>query len=271
MKKFLTLMGLCNIVEIVLVLYLTYWRETFWNFVATKSLVGFTSYLAIFTGVALTLCIVVAMSTYFGLRAAICWREVLNSKAFGLKRTNIENVNQRIQEDCKKYPDLVIAIGGGLIKAIVYIIVFSITLVLNFSWVYLGLIMAYSILSTFIAQYIGYPLIKLNYKTQQAEATYRNTLTKISFTKCVKIQINLARKIKHLEYFQSLYGQLGVIIPLVIIAPKYFTTAMTLGTLMQANSIMSTLTENSSYGINVFKSFNKLLSCRKRLKEIDLI
>jgi vitamin B12/bleomycin/antimicrobial peptide transport system ATP-binding/permease protein len=264
-------MGVLGILEIAMVLYLTEWRKHFWTYVSDKNLEGFILYLGIFTGVALLLCVIVATATYTGTRAAIAWRQILNERAIKLQHINVENVTQRIQEDCSKYPDLVMTIGYGVLKATVYLVVFSIALCVEFNYIYLLLITAYAILATVVAKKIGNPLIKLNYQMQQTEATYRGNITAPNFKDCIMIQLSLARKLKHLQYFQSLYGQLGVVIPLIIIAPAYFTTAMLLGSLMQANSIMSTITDNMSYGINNFDVFNKLLSCHKRLKELGVL
>lgn len=183
----------------------------------------------------------------------------------------IENLSQRLQEDCSKYPDLVMIIGYGVARASVYLIVFSVTLIIEFNVYYLLLISGYAIIATGIARAIGHPLIKLNYQAQQTEASYRNKLSAPNFKECLLIQLRLAKKLKHLQYFQSLYGQLGVVIPLIIVAPAYFGSAMLLGSLMQANSIMSTITDNLSYGINNFDVFNRLLSCRKRLQEISVL
>ncbi len=271
MKKFIVAMGVLGILEISLVLYLTFWRKVFWDYVASKNLHGFIEYLAIFTCVALALCVITALATYMSTRAAIKWREILNARAHIYKRSAIENVNQRIQEDCSKYPDLVMVIGYGVVRAIVYLVVFSITLVIEFNVHYLLLIAGYAIIATVIARTIGHPLIKLNYQAQQTEASYRNKLSAPNFKECLVIQLTLAKKLKHLQYFQSLYGQLGVVIPLIILAPAYFGSAMLLGGLMQANSLMGTITDNLSYGINNFDVFNKLLSCRKRLQEIEVL
>ncbi len=271
MRKFIVAMAALGIMEIALVLYLTFWRKVFWDYVASKNLHGFIEYLAIFTVVALALCIITALATYMSTRAAIKWREILNERAHIHKNSNIENCNQRIQEDCAKYPDLVMIIGYGVARAIVYLTVFSITLVIEFNVYYLLLIAGYAIIATGVARTIGHPLIKLNYQAQQTEASYRNKLSAPNFKECLLIQLTLAKKLKHLQYFQSLYGQLGVVIPLIIVAPAYFGSAMLLGSLMQANSIMSTITDNLSYGINNFDVFNKLLSCRKRLQEIEVL
>lgn len=271
MKKYLIAVGFLGAIEIALVLYLTTWREIFWNYVAAKDLEGFILYLGIFTVVALCLCVITASATYLATKAAIHWRVKLNEKGLALKHLSMENTNQRIQQDCSDYPNLVVNIVYGVVRSIVYCVVFSIALSIQFTIMYLLLISAYAILSTYIARKVGHPLISLNYQAQQVEATYRNSLTVRNFCECLQVQFSLARKLKHLQYFQSLYGQLGVVIPLIIIAPAYFSTGMTLGSLMQANSIMSTISDNLSYGINNFDVFNKLLSCRRRLLELGVL
>jgi ABC-type uncharacterized transport system fused permease/ATPase subunit len=83
--------------------------------------------------------------------------------------------------------------------------------------------------------------------------------------------LGLAKKQKHLTYFQQFYGQLGVIVPLLIIAPLYFSSGMTIGTLMRFNSLGATILDNMSYGINSFGLINRLISCRKRLKEVNIL
>lgn len=271
MKKWLVALGLVNIVEVLLVLGLTFWREHFWNAISSKDIHGFFFYLGIFAVLTLVLCFVTSSSVYFGTRAAISWRKKLSILADKFKKSKIENIRQRLQQDCFDYPNLCIILGSGAFKAFLYIILFTLSIIFNFNTIWLFWIIGYSILSTVIANYIGKPLVHLNYENQMLEATYRRSLTKLNFRKCIDIQIKLAKKLKHLQYFQSFYGQLGVIIPLLIIAPEYFSTTMTLGHLMQANSTMSTLADSLSYGINSFDQFNKLRSCRKRLLEIGMI
>lgn len=271
MRKYVVIMLLLGVSEIALALYLTYWRASFWTYVVAKNYLMFGQSLVIFTLVALSLCVITASATYAGSLAAIQWRKKLNEKALSKKNLKIENVSQRIQQDCSEYPTLVITIGWGLVKAIMYVLVFSISLIHEFSYIYLLIIAAYAILSTYIAKKIGNPLVSLNYQSQQIEATYRNTLEEPDFKGCLKLMLSLATKLKHLQYFQSLYGQLGIIIPLLIIAPAYFTGGMLIGGLMQARSLMETIGDNLSYGINSFDIINRLLSSRKRLKEMGVL
>lgn len=270
MKKYITLMVLLGLVEIGLALYLTSWREHFWTSIQLKQQGEFLHQLGIFTIVALTLCFVSAYAGYCGNLAAIKWREILNIKAISVE-SDIENLNQRIQEDCREYPQLFLDIVFGICKAIAYIIIFSMALVMEFSYIYLLIILTYAILSTLVAKKIAKPLIGLNYDSQRAEASYRNELTTINFNNCVGIMLGIAIRTKRLNYFQTLYGQCGVLVPYIVLASDYFLSVITFGQLMKATSIMSTILDNASYGITAFGSINRLISCRKRLKEIGVV
>ena len=272
MKKYLALLGVLGAAEIGLALYLTFWREAFWQAVSAHEYAGFTHQLYIFTGVALVICFVSGMSGYLLNIIAIKWRQKLNEKAMSLTHAStIENIPQRIQEDCYSFPDLVLQMSFGWSKALVYIVVFSVSLLMSFSWGYLAILVAYGVVATLISGWVAKPLIKLNYATQQAEATYRGNLSGVNFDNCIRILLNLAKKQKHLSYTQTFLSQVGVVVPLVLIAPLYFTTAMPLGLLMRFNSTASTVLDNLSYGMSSFGMLNKLLACRKRLKEIEVI
>lgn len=273
MKKYLACLLLLGAIEISLALFLTYWREAFWNCIAEKQGQELIKQLCIFTTAALGICFVSGFSGYIVNLTSIEWRKKLNEKAFSIResRTGIENLSQRIQEDCMSYPDLLINLMYGTIKAVFYIIVFSTSLIISFSWVYLILLIGYSIIGTWITKKVATPLIKLNYEQQRIEATYRSELTPNIFKQCIFIMLGLAKKQKHLTYLQQLYGQIGVVLPIILIAPSYFSSGMLIGMLMRFNSIGSTILDNMSYPINSFASINKLLSCRKRLKEVNII
>ena len=272
MKKYIALLGAVGAAEIGLALYLTFWRESFWQAVSAHQYSEFINMLYWFTGAALLICFVSGMSGYLLTISAIKWREKLNTKALALKLGNeVLNTPQRIQEDCYSYPDLVLQLGFGWAKAVVYIIAFSISLLISFSWSYLIILVVYGAVATLISGWVAKPLIKMNYATQQAEASYRAELTPSNFDHCIKVLFGMARKQKRLSYTQAFLSQVGVVVPFIIIAPVYFTTAMPIGLLMRFNSTASTVLDNLSYGMSSFGMLNKLLACRKRLKEIDVI
>ncbi len=271
MKKYIFWLVVFASLEIALALYLTLWREHFWNAVQLKQSHDFLFQLGVFSVIALAICAVAGLSSYVLALTVVKWRENLNEKAFAIRESRIENMNQRQQEDCWKYPDLFISLIFGTGKAIVYILVFSVSLLLSFSWTYLGVLTVYALFGTWVVKRVAAPLIELNYEQQRAEATYRNNLTIDNFRECIYIMLGIAKKQKQLTYAQQFVGQVGVVIPLIIIAPLYFSTGMTLGHLMRFNSLASTILDNMSYGSSNFSTINMFISCRKRLKEASII
>lgn len=271
MKKYIACLVILALVEISLSLYLTFWKENFWNYIANKEQLHFLQQLGIFTGVALTICLVSGISGYILSLTVIVWRKHLNTKAFANRDLRLENINQRHQEDCWQYPDLFLNLIFGFGKSLVYIVVFGISLLISFSWGYLLALITYSIIGMAVTKWIATPLIALNYEQQRAEATYRNDLSISNFEDCIRIMFGLAKKTKHLTYFQQLYGQVGVVLPLVMVAPLYFHSGMTLGLLMRFNSLGGTILDNLSYGVTSFAIINKWISCRRRLRELGVV
>ncbi len=271
MRKFIIILIILAIAEISLSLYLTMWREEFWNSIVAKDSHVFLTKIGIFSIVALTLCFITGYSGYLVSRAAIAYRGILNTRALALATSNLENASQRCQEDCRDYPDLLLNLVYGLIKAVCYVTVFTVSLLAGFAWYYLLALVVYGIIGTYLTKKVAYPLIRLNYQTQRAEASYRSNLTATNFSSCISLMLSLALKQKYLSYLQSFYSQVGVVIPLILVAPMYFTGSMSVGSLMRFNSLSSTILENLSYGVTSFGMFNRLLSCRSRLKEMGVI
>lgn len=271
MKKYLITAGILSILEISLAMYLIHWREIFWNYVESRNFYGFMSQIGVFTLVALLFCAASSISQYLQTLSAIYWRFNLNVKALEFKDSKAENVNQRIQEDCASYPDLFINLVFGLGKSLLYILLFSVYLIYLGHPYWLIILYSYAIISTLIAHKIANPLIKLNYSMQKAEATYRNKLSLFNFMECIIIAKQLAKSTKNLNYFQTFYAQIGVVIPIIIASPMYFFTDIKLGALMQATGLMGTINDNLSYGITSYNILNKYRSCSRRLKEIGVL
>lgn len=271
MKRYVFYLIMIASLEIGLSLYLTSWRESFWDSIVAKQGDIFLQQLGVFTVVALALCFLSGYGGYLVNLTVIEWRKKLNTKALTLKETKIENVGQRVQQDALDYPDLMLNLGWELVKSIMYILVFSGAMLYSFPWYYLAILVVYGVIGTYLTKKIAFPLISLNYQVQKKEATYRTTLTKDSFDQCVALMWSTAIRQKYLSYFQTFYGQLGVIVPYLLIAPLYFMGGMKVGELMRFASTAGTVLDNLSFGVNSFGKINKLLSCRKRLKELGCI
>lgn len=253
-------------------LFIGIWREWFWDAVSKHDLYHFEEYLAIFIFVALILCVVSSLIGYFSTLYSLKWRAKLTMIGMDTKYNEIEGGEQRIQDDCGAYPTLTVQLSIGMLRAALGILI-SIYLIMRalHSWTYLVIPILYSVCNTGIAMKIAKPLIQLNYDNQVTEALFRKTITFCNYIKTNKVNLELARKLKHLNYFQSFYNQITVIVPLLILAPAYFSGILTFGLLMQQNASIGALIDNISYFLNSFDSINRWLSCKKRLAELDIV
>lgn len=269
--KLILVMVVLTILECGLVGYIAYWREPFWDAVNTLNITKFIWYIGYFTIAALSACIISSYNQYIQSYTALIFRYRLSRKALKFKPDLVEGQSQRIQEDCLSYPMLLINLSVGLFRNVSLLSVFIFILVSKLGLFYLILPIIYATIGTLLAAKLAKPLINLNYVNQVLEAKFRQILTKLNYAKVHKNNVILFKTTKHLAYFQYFYNQITVIIPYIILAPLYFSLKMTFGVFMQCASVMNSVIDCLSYFINSFNDINKLLSCRKRLKELEVI
>lgn len=268
------LLSTLTIIEIVISLYLIQWRESFWNAISDKNSHEFITNILIFLFVAFIACFASSFSTYCVTKASIIWRCSLNKKALSninQHSNNILNINQRIQEDCKEYPRLCLLLIFNVIKSTIYVIIFTSLFIYHYNYYIICGLFIYIISYTLLSRHVAKPLISLNYKSQQAEAIYRQSMDTFNFTACIYLLFGVAKFEKKLSYFQTFFNQFNVIIPLLFMSSQYFTTTMTLGVLISANSILNEIISNMSYIINNYQLINLCLASKQRLKEINVI
>ncbi len=147
-----------------------------------------------------------------------------------------------------------IAIGGG-------------ALVIPGHMVFVALI--YAGIGALVTLFIGHPLVRALDKRQTAEADYRaglvNSLAHTSAIALTGAEAGERRRLsaffdrirwtwalqraslRNLLFFTSGYGQLTAVLPLVILAPRYFSGEMALGTLMQVTIAFGQVTSALSW------------------------
>ena len=135
----------------------------------------------------------------------------------------------------------------------------------------------YAALGNGLVNKIGKPLIGLNFNQQRYEADFRYSLMRFREnmegvalyrgeddelrgfgTRFNNIYSNwwaIMKRQKQLTWFTSGYGQLAVIFPFVVAAPRFFSGAIALGGLMQTASAFGFVRESLSWFINVYTSF----------------
>lgn len=269
-KKYIILLSLIVVAEIALALWLSVWREVFWDAVAVRDLHTFFVQLGVFSIIVGGLVLVSGISNYILALTTIDYRKKLTAIATAVT-IDVENKAQRIQEDCKDYPFFVVNLVFGAVKSIGYCVVFLIALVSITHWSMIIPILIYVLVGTYITKRFANPLTSLNYSSQRAEANYRQSLSSVDFEQAIRLSLGIAINQKKLNYIQTLYNQIGVIVPILLVCPSYFAGAITMGALFRITGTMGTLIDNLSYGASSYGMYNRMLSCRRRLKEMGVI
>jgi len=208
-----------------------------------------------------------------------------------LKGRQTDNPDQRIAEDLRIFVNQTLSLSIGLLNALVTLVSFVGVLwalsgplvipldgreiVIPGYMVWAALL--YATLGNWLANRIGRPLIGLNFEQQRYEADFRYSLMRFrenmegvalyrgeddelrGFSARFRgIYANwwaIMKRQKQLTWFISGYGQLAVIFPFVVAAPRFFSGAIALGGLMQTASAFGYVRESLSWFINVYTSF----------------
>lgn len=268
--------------ECGLVGFIGVWREWYWAAIAARDFAPFFQLVIQFTIAALGACFVSGMTAYVINYFALQIRTSLTSKALEIEgRFQTEGFEQRIQEDCFKYPLLGITLLSNILKNIIMLGTFAVIIVMQVGVWYLLLPAGYVIIGTFIAYYLAHPLIRLNYLNQVLEAKFRMVLRTFddkflralpgTYVTLFANNHHIFKTTKKLNYFQSFYNQITVIVPHLLLCGIYFSGKITFGVFMQIAASMAHIIDAMSYLINAFTDINNFLACKKRLRELGVI
>ena len=164
---------------------------------------------------------------------------------------------------------------------------FSITLPGYMVWVAL----LYAIAGTWLTDWIGRPLVRLNFDRQRYEADFRFSLVRFRentegvalyrgeadelrgfrerFEEVVRNWWGIMRRQKRLTYFTSGYGQAAWIIPSVVAAPRYFRGELGLGGLMQTTGAFQQVQDALSFFVQSYKEIAAWSSVVERLSGFE--
>lgn len=251
--------------------YLGFWRENYWNSVSNHQFSLWIRYIAEFIVAALLSCGVTGYSQYLISIVSLYWRTKLTKKALKLDYSSIEGHQQRIQEDCGRYPSLLLNLVVALIRSVIMIVAFSYIILQHLAWYYLLIPFGYAFIGTLVAGKIAFPLINLNYMNQVVEARFRQSLSRLNYLLAHNNNHKLFIKTKHLNYFQSFFSQITVIFPHLVLSFSYFSGKIVFGVFMQVAAAMSEITSSLSIIILSLSDINNLISCHRRLRELKII
>ena len=242
--------------------------------------------------------LVATLTAWFTKIYTFRWREAMTFyylPKWRLVTRDIEGSSQRIQEDCARFARIIETLGLQVVRAILTLVAFlpllwqlsSAVMVPGLKgvagslvWVALGA----SVGGVIISWFVGIMLPGLEYTNQRVEARFRKQLVlaednKEKYAKLEVLQrlfqnlrVNYQRLFLHYGYFdiwQYSYGQLMIVVPLVIVGPSLFTGLVTLGSLMQINNAFDRVHASFDVFLQNWTTITELRSIRKRLLEFE--
>ncbi len=216
-------------------------------------------------------------------------------------RSDTDNPDQRISEDINQFVSLTLTLLVGILKQLTTLGAFAVVL-WNLSGVItvpiggteftvygymFWLSLLYSGLGTYFVHVVGKKLIRLNFDQQRYEADFRFSMMRVRensesiafyrgemaegvgfkerFANVIKNYWGLMRRTKLLNFYVNGYGQLAIIFPLIMAAPRYYAGEMALGGLMQTLSAFGRVQDALSFFVDSYSSIAELAAVIQRL------
>ena len=230
----------------------------------------------------------------YGLR----WREAITFDYLPKWRDateNIEGASQRMQEDTKKFAEIVENLGLQIVRSIMTLIAFIPVLwqlsaktdipffgMEGGSLVWFALVI--SVGGLIITWFVGAKLPGLEYNNQKVEAAFRKELVfgeddKSNYGRpetilelFTGIKFNYQRLYNHYGYVDvwvNSYDQFMVIVPYLLVGPGLFTKLITLGVVVQVSNAFRKVHEGFGVFLYQFTTITELRSIWKRLREFE--
>jgi hypothetical protein len=216
-------------------------------------------------------------------------------------RSDTDNPDQRISEDINQFVSLTLTLLVGILKQLTTLGAFAVVLwnlsgaitvpVGGTEFTIYGymfwLSLLYSGLGTYFVHVVGKKLIRLNFDQQRYEADFRFSMMRVRensesiafyrgemaegvgfkerFANVIKNYWGLMRRTKLLNFYVNGYGQLAIIFPLIMAAPRYYVGEMALGGLMQTISAFGRVQDALSFFVESYGSIAELAAVIQRL------
>jgi len=281
---------------------LNQWRARFYNALQEKDWDGFVREIIVFSVLATIVVVLSVYQLYLNQWLQIRWRRWMTTKYLGewlhdanhyrmqLQGEAADNPDQRMSDDVKMFVEQTLTIGIGLLSSIVTL--FSFVIILwglsaaaplllfgsDFSipgyLVWAALI--YAIFGTALTQWIGSPLVNLDFHQQRFEADFRFNLVRVRenseqiallrgdraererlserFSRVINNWYGIMSRTKRLVAFTQSYSQAAVVIPILLTAPAFFAGKIQLGALLQTAEAFGSVQQALSFFVTVYRT-----------------
>ena len=281
---------------------LNQWRARFYNALQEKDWDGFVREMWVFCILATVLVALQVYQLYLNQWLQIRWRNWMTSKYLAdwmhganhyrmqLQGDAADNPDQRMTDDVKLFVSQTLALGVGLLSAIVSLTSFVVILwglsaaapLLIFGGDFsipgylVWAALVYAIFGTMLTQWIGSPLVNLDFNQQRLEADFRFNLVRVRenseqiallkgepaererlsqrFSRVVANWYGIMSRTKRLMAFTQSYAQAAVVFPMALVAPAYFGNKIQLGALTQTAEAFGKVQDALSFFVTAYRT-----------------
>ena len=297
---------------------LNQWNNRFYNALQERNWDGFVREIGFFSILATFYIALSVYQLYLNQWLQIRWRRWMTSTYLGewlhnanhyrmqLQGDAADNPDQRITDDVKLFVERTLDISVGLLSAVVTLASFVVILwglsaaaplhIFGQEFAIPGYLvwgaLVYAIFGTALTQWIGSPLVRLDFQQQRFEADFRFNLVRVRenseqiallqgeraerqrlserFGRVVDNWYAIMRRTKRLTAFTSSYSQAAVIFPYVLVAPAYFADKIQLGGMMQTASAFSSVQRSLSFFVSIYRSLAEWRAVVARLDGFEM-
>ena len=316
-----TLLAAVISIELALVgldVLLNQWNNRFYNALQDKNWEVFVREIGFFCILATSNVVLSIYQLYLNQWLQIRWRRWMPSRYLGewlqdanhyrmqLRGDAADNPDQRITDDVKLFVDQTLNIGVGLLSSIVTLASFVVILwglsaaaplhVFGSEFAIPGYLvwgaLIYAVFGTALTQWIGSPLVSLDFQQQRFEADFRFNLVRVRenseqiallqgesaerqrlserFGRVVENWYGIMSRTKRLTAFTRSYSQAAVIFPYILVAPAYFADKIQLGGMMQTASAFSSVQTALSFFVSIYRTMAEWRAVVARLDGFEM-
>ncbi|QDL96140.1 ABC transporter ATP-binding protein/permease [Rhodopseudomonas palustris] len=289
------------------------WNNDFYNALQERNYDVFTYQIVYFCVLAAIWIALKVYQLYLNQWLQIRWRKWMTERYLGgwlhdanhyqmqLTGDAADNPDQRIAEDTQLFVERTLALGIGLLNAVVTLASFVVILwgLSNEAPLHLfgqdvpipGYLvwgaLIYAVIGTALTHWIGSPLVDLNFRQQRYEADFRFNLVRVRenaeqiallrgepaergklserFGYVAENFMRIMSRTKRLTAFTASYSQASIIFPYILVAPAFFAQKVQLGGMMQTASAFNSVQDSLSFFITAYRTLAEWQSVVQRL------
>jgi putative ATP-binding cassette transporter len=278
----------------------SYVGRDFMTAIAHRDQAGFIRQAVLYVGVFALSTAIVVVYRFTEERLGLFWRVWLTRRIIGqyfsdrtylhLKEAaTVENPDQRIAEDVRTFTATTLSFTLMFMNGALAVLSFS-GVLWTISPFLFGVALGYAVIGTLATIYLGRPLIGLNYRQSDREATFRSDLIHVRenaesialLRREGRLTARLLQRIedladnfrrivavnRNLSFFTTGYNYLIQIIPMLIVAPLFIRGKVEFGVITQSAMAFTTLLGAFSLIINQFQSISSFAAVIARLSAL---